>query len=1349
MQGFPAGGGETGRRIRAHDWSATPLGAREGWSPALRVALQLVLDSPESMYLAWGPELVFLFNDAYRPILGPRLEYAIGATLPALWPDAWEQVRPMAEQALAGGSCRFDDLPVAMARGGTPEETWWSFSFSPVRDEDGLVAGLFCITRETTARVQGAAALRASEARHRQILDGAIDYAIISSDLGGRVTSWNEGARRILGWDEAEMLGQPPDRFFTPEDLAAGRTATEREEALLTGRGSDERWHVRRDGSRFFALGEMMVLRDEAGAATGFLKILRDRTEQRQAVLVLQASQERVEAALATGLVGFFDWDVAGATVRADERFAGFCGLDAAALAGGMPLAEVAEAIHPQDHEEVGRGIAGAIELGGEYTGQFRIVRPGSGARSVLVRGRGAGHDGGRTGRFAGIAIDVSATLDAQEALQASETFNRDVLASSSDCIKVLDLDGRLRFMSEGGQRTMEIDDFSAFEGCAWPDFWHGKENGLAEAALETARVGGRGHFQGYTDTAKGNSRYWDVVVTPMLGADGRPERLLSISRDVTESRVAAERIEMALEAGSVAGTWIWDVQADRLVGDARMARAFSLDPVVLAAGVPAERVIVAIHRDDVAATRTEIGRVLAEGGAYRAEYRVRDGGGWAWVEANGRCDLDEGGRPVRFPGILVDIDQRKRHELRQAAVLDLGHRLRDARDAAAMAAIAAEVLGRTLGVSRAGYGSVDAAREMTRIEQDWCAEPGIASIAGLHAFRAFGTFIDELKRGEIVAIDDVALDPRTRSGAARFAALRIGGLLNVPLLGKDGMEAVVVLHTEHAHGWRDDEVDFARTVADRTWAAIQQARAEAELRRINATLEQQVAERTADRNRLWQLSGDIMLVAGFDGVIAAVNPAWTEVLGWHDEELVGSALFGLIHPDDLARTIEGAEDIAVAGRSLRRFENRYRHRDGSYRWISWTAGPGSGFIVAVGRDVTSDREIADALRRAEEQLRQSQKMEAVGQLTGGLAHDFNNLLTGIAGSLELMQVRVAQGRVAEVGRYVDAAQGAARRAAALTHRLLAFSRRQTLDPRLTDANRLVAGMEELVRRTVGPETMLEIVAADGLWRTLVDPGQLENALLNLCINARDAMPDGGRIVVETANRRLDGRAAGERELAPGQYVSLCVSDTGTGMPPEVIAKAFDPFFTTKPIGQGTGLGLSMIYGFARQSGGQVRIHSEVGRGTTVCLWLPRHLGEADDVEEPPEAAAALRAGQGETVLVVDDEATVRMLVAEVLEELGYVAIEAADGAAGLRVLQSGARVDLLVTDVGLPGGMNGRQLADAARVSRPGLRVLFITGYAENAVLGHGHLEPGMHVLTKPFAMEALATRIKEVIDG
>jgi PAS domain S-box-containing protein len=507
-----------------------------------------------------------------------------------------------------------------------------------------------------------------------------------------------------------------------------------------------------------------------------------------------------------------------------------------------------------------------------------------------------------------------------------------------------------------------------------------------------------------------------------------------------------------------------------------------------------------------------------------------------------------------------------------------------------------------------------------------------------------------------------------------------------------------------------------------------------------------ELVKRTEERDRMWNTSPDLMLLIDFDGYLRRVNPAWTRVLGYAADELVGRHVNEFVVPDDHAATVEAY--LAAAGGGSPQMENRYRHKDGSVRWIAWVAAPFGGMTYATGRDITQERERQAALEMAQDQLRQSQKMEAVGQLTGGLAHDFNNLLASIMGGLELSALRIRQNKPDEVERYMGMAMGATRRAAALTHRLLAFSRRQTLAPVATDVNALVNGMLEIVRRTVGPAIQVDVDCTTDLWTALVDPSQLENALLNLCINARDAMPDGGRIVIRTHNRRIDRAGAAVHGIDAGEYLSLCVADTGTGMAPDVMAKAFDPFFTTKPLGQGTGLGLSMIYGFARQSGGHASIASEPGKGSEVCMLLPRHHGEAAPASTAPAAALPPAARSGKTVLVVDDEPDVRQLVMDVLREQGHIAIEAADGPAGLLLLQSNTRIDLLVSDVGLPGPMNGRQMADAGRAARPGLKVLFITGYAEAALLNNGQLEAGMAVLSKPFPLEVLAARVREMVE-
>jgi PAS domain S-box-containing protein len=505
------------------------------------------------------------------------------------------------------------------------------------------------------------------------------------------------------------------------------------------------------------------------------------------------------------------------------------------------------------------------------------------------------------------------------------------------------------------------------------------------------------------------------------------------------------------------------------------------------------------------------------------------------------------------------------------------------------------------------------------------------------------------------------------------------------------------------------------------------------------------------------------------DGQLDWFNDRVYEYSGVKPGTVDGEGWTSLVHPDDLSRAAELWRAAVTAGAP---YEAQFRIRsvNGTYRWHISRAFPIRGAREATIRWVGSNTDIEDQkvaanaladvnatleqrvsertsqLMQAEEALRQSQKMEAIGQLTGGIAHDFNNLLHGILGTLNIIQRRIAEGRIGDLDRFLNGALDSANRAATLTHRLLAFSRRQPVDPRPVDLNGLIGAVEELLRRSIGENINLSIAAGEDLWLVRCDGNQLENALLNLAINARDAMPSGGTLMIDTTNKALDAKEARQRDVSAGEYVRLRVMDTGVGMPPSVKERAFDPFYTTKPIGKGTGLGLSMIYGFVRQSDGSVTIDSELGKGTTVEICLPRYRGDVLDAPVE-ESSGDQRAEANEVVLVVEDEPLVRLLIVETLNDLGYKALETADSAAALRILQSSQRIDLLVSDIGLPG-LNGRQLADAARVKRPNLKVLFVTGYAENAA-GSSFLESGMEMIAKPFAMDVLASKIREMIHG
>lgn len=658
----------------------------------------------------------------------------------------------------------------------------------------------------------------------------------------------------------------------------------------------------------------------------------------------------------------------------------------------------------------------------------------------------------------------------------------------------------------------------------------------------------------------------------------------------------ASERLQLALDAGAIIGTWVWDIPGDCVTADERFSRSFGLSAERCRDGIPIAEAFSSIHPDDIERVSLSIQQSMARGGAYRCEYRVRhEDGGYRWVEANGRAELNEAGQAVRFPGVLMDIESRRAAEAERDRVSAL-------------------------------------LRTFT------AAVPGVI----------------------------YAKDLEGRMLVANHGTTQLIGKPPAYYLGKTDLEFL------------EDKAQ-ARQIMATDQSIMRSGKA--------VQIEERV-DMPDGSATLW-LSAKAPLFDDAGKVIGLIGSS-IDVTARKDAE---TALV------ELNRTLEARIAEAVA-----------------------------------------EREAAQAA------LRQSQKMEAIGQLTGGIAHDFNNLLAGITGSLDLIKLRLNQGRTADVERYVSVAYGAAQRAAALTHRLLAFSRRQTLLPVQTDVHVLIAEMEELIRRTVGPSIELNVNLSAALSTCLVDPAQVENSLLNLCINARDAASGSGKISIRTFNQTLEQGPELDAELAPGEYLTICVADDGSGMNAETLSKAFEPFFTTKPVGAGTGLGLSMVYGFVKQSGGQVKIRSEEGKGTQVYLQLPYREAE---VERPTQVETPLEAHgmwTGETVLVVDDEPSVRMFVTEALGSLGYRIIEAADGVAGLQILQSDTPVDLLVTDIGLPGAIDGRQMAQAARESRPDLPVLLMTGYTDPAVVGNPPLAPATAVLTKPFALDTLISSVSQL---
>lgn len=724
----------------------------------------------------------------------------------------------------------------------------------------------------------------------------------------------------------------------------------------------------------------------------------------------------------------------------------------------------------------------------------------------------------------------------------------------------------------------------------------------------------------------------------------------------------------------------------------------------------------------------------------------------------------DDSGRVAGMLCACAETTAEVLAERRIAFQLALGDRLRGLDDPHQVTMAAAGAIGRHLGAARAGYGEIDAGVITVAVERDWTADAATPSLAGeARLLDAFGpAIIAELRAGRTLRVEDCLADPRAGERyAATWASIGTRSLIVVPLVKGGCLRAILYIHEPRRRRWTDAEAAVAEDVAERTWEAVERARAEAALRALNANLEHQVDERTRERDRLWSVSQDPLVIADADGVWLSASPAWEAVLGRKPADLVGRTSEWMTHPEDRPGRRAALARI-FAGEPGFRFGQRLLHRDGSYRWVEWHAIADGGRLFAIARDVTAERGAAEELaqvnrqllaqieerERVEATLHQMQRLEAVGQLTAGMAHDFNNLLTVILGGVGFLQRELERRGIEGVAlQRLAHMHAAAERGAKLIAQLLAFSRRQRLEAKRLDLNETVIGMTDLLRATVGASVRIKTALADEPCRALADPTQVELVILNLAINARDATRPGGAVTIETVNARLEDQPAAPEEPAPGDYVAVTVRDTGSGMTSEVRARALEPFFTTKEAGKGSGLGLSQVVGFAKQSGGGVCIDTRPGEGTSVTVYLPRATSAADPADAP--AAPPPRArdhGRPPVILVVDDERMVREVTATMLQQAGYSVTTAANGDEALAVLGRTAEpIDMLVVDFAM-AGMNGIEVAHEARALRPALPILLVTGYPD---LGALRELADDEILRKPFRDGELVERVKRALAG
>jgi signal transduction histidine kinase len=1153
----PAATSEMARLIDAMDWRHTALGAFETWSQSLLTTLRILVSSRFAMWMGWGPDLTFFYNDAYSPTLGVKHPGSLGKPASEVWAEIWSVIGPRANSVLRTGEATWDEgLLLLLERSGFPEETYHTFSYSPLPDDDGTIAGMLCVVTEETARVIGERRL---------------------------------GTLRALGSALGAVRSEQEVLRAAAATLAANRRDLPFSLIYLTGENGGQLLQL----NQVDAAGNLEVV-DIDAVPPEFI----DRA-------VLTGERERTVLDINGAPFGTGDWDTPPRSVAivpiSHQGLGQHAGLFIAGLNPYRPFGEVYRGFIDLVATQIAAGLAAARAYDAEKRRAEALAEI----------------DRAKTAFFSNVSHEFRTPLTLMLGPLEEELNAR---GEGAD---------RLAMAHRNGLRLLRLVntllDFSRIEA--------GRVQALYRpVALDT-----------YTDDLVSNFRSACDRAGLSLTTRCQP-----LPRPVYVDPEMWERIVLNLVSNAFKYTLAGGIQV-------------SLDEMDDAARLTVQDTGIGIPEAELPHIFNRFHRIEGQRG------RTMEGTGIGLALVS---------ELVRLHAGSIEVDSEVGMGTTVTVMMPLGRN--------------------HLPPDRISEDNLQAAPESA----------------------AATSFVEEALRW--LPGDINPLPPLNQIESAA-AGLGIG----------DAEPSV----TRPRILLADDNADMREYVLRLLRPAYD----------VEAVGDGQAALRAAKRQRPDLILSDVMmpLMDGF-GLLAGVrvDAALRDL-----PVILLSARAG--EEARLEGLDAGADDYLVKPFSARELTARVR----SNLELATLRRQARDALVQANEVLEHRvREEMERRAQAEESLRQAQKMEAIGQLTGGVAHDFNNLLTVIGGGAESLERIIAKLTLGDeaprITRALRMITEGTERAATLTHRLLAFARRQTLDPKPIDANRLVNGMSELLRRTLGEAVAMETVLAGGLWQTIADANQLENALLNLAVNARDAMPGGGKLTIETANTFLDeAYAALHDDVRVGQYVMIAVSDTGTGIDRAALDRVFEPFFTTKDIGQGTGLGLSQVYGFIKQSNGHVKIYSEIGQGTAVKLYLPRLFGERRDSVQDSMAPAPTRGG-GETILVVEDEPTVREHSVQSLRDLGYNVLTASDGASALATLDRVGAIDLLFTDVGLPGGMTGRHLADAARAKQPGLKVVYTTGYARNAIVHGGLLDPGTELLPKPFNLTTLAQKIRTVLD-